>query len=130
MTMTAITKVKFIVLYRAAECNSDFTPDYNNPDGIETSWEKFEESDEYWDAMSEVREGEVETNLSCDYSRNYESKAVAARLPDGSWVGWTYWYGGGKHSSPSSIDWINHAYDVSCIEEEKLVIVRTFGKIE
>jgi hypothetical protein len=68
----------------------------------------------------------VETHLSCPSSRHYESDAVAAKAPDGSWVGWTYWYGGGKHGEPEAIDWIEDAYDVICAEEEKLVVVRTF----
>jgi hypothetical protein len=82
------------------------------------------------DARGEVRGGEVETGLPCQYSRHYESKAVAARAPDGSWVGWTYWFGGGKHGEPESIDWIDDAYDLTCIEEQKLVTVRTFSKID
>lgn len=37
-------------------------------------------------------------------------------------------YGGGKHGEPEAIDWIEHAYNLDCIEEEKLVVVRTFSK--
>jgi len=58
--------------------------------------------------------------------RHYESKAVAMKMPDGSWIGWTYWYGGGKHGEPEAIDWMNEAYDVDCHEEEKVVVVQTF----
>lgn len=35
---------------------------------------------------------------------------------------------GGKHGEPEAIDWIEHAYDVECKEEEKLVVVHTFTK--
>lgn len=82
------------------------------------------------DARSEVRAGDVETGLPCEWSRHYESKSVAAKLPDGSWVGWTYWYGGGKHGEPEGIDWISDAYSLNCTEEEKLVTVRTFAKAD
>ena len=68
----------------------------------------------------------METGLKCEWSRHYESKAVAMKFPDGSWVGWTYWYGGGKHGEPSSIEWMDDAYDVDCHEEEKMVVVQTF----
>ncbi len=83
---------------------------------------------EHWDAMNEVREGEVETGIPCDWSRHYESKSVAAKMPDGSWVGWTYWYGGGKHGCPEEVSWIDGAYDLDCKEEEKLVVIQTFTK--
>jgi hypothetical protein len=83
---------------------------------------------EVWDMYSEFREGQVASNIDCDYYRHYESKSVAAKLWDGSWVGWTYWYGGGKHGEPEAIDWIEDAYFLDCVEEEKLVVVRTFTK--
>lgn len=95
-------------------------------DNIDDLYEAFR--DDMYDLKYEFREGEVETNLPCDYSRHYESKSVAAKMPDGSWVGWTYWYGGGKHGEPESIDWVSGAYDLNVVEEEKLVIVRTFTK--
>jgi hypothetical protein len=80
------------------------------------------------DIEFEFREGEVETNIPCEYSRHYESKSVAAKMLDGSWIGWTYWYGGGKHGEPESIDWMGGAYELDMAEEEKLVVVRTFTK--
>lgn len=80
--------------------------------------------------VDEFREGEVETNIEAPWSRNYESKSVAAQMSDGSWVGWTYWYGGGKHANPEEIEWMGDAYDLECVEEEKLVVVRTFTKKE
>jgi len=96
-----------------------------------------EEVEELWDeavdmqdAISEIRCGGYETGLPGQYSRHYESEEVAVQCPNGDWVGFTYWHGGGKHGEPEAIDWIQHAYDVECKEEEKLVIVRTFNKKE
>lgn len=80
------------------------------------------------DVISEVREGEVETNLDTPFSRHYSATAVAAQAPDGSWVGWTYWYGGGKHGEPEAIDWMDSSYNIDLHEEEKMVTVRTFTK--
>lgn len=68
----------------------------------------------------------METGLPAPSSRHYESEAVAYQYVDGSWVGWSYWYGGGKHGEPEAIDWMEDAYDVNCTEEEKVVVVRTF----
>jgi hypothetical protein len=69
------------------------------------------------------------TGINCEYSRHYESKGVAAKLSDGSWVGWTYWYGGGKHGEPESVEWMEYAYDLEVTETEKMVVVREFKKV-
>lgn len=51
--------------------------------------------DEMYDARNDIRGSGEETNLpEREWSRHYESKEVAAEMHDGSWVGWTYWYGG------------------------------------
>ena len=63
-----------------------------------------------------------------EYDRHYETKTVATQMDDGSWVGWVYWYGGGKYGEPEAIEWIEDAYDLDCVEEEKVVVVRTFAK--
>lgn len=82
------------------------------------------------DYESEFRSGQAETGLSCHGSRHYESKSVAAKLSDGSWVGWTYFYGGGKHGEPEAIDWMTDAYELVVTEEERLVVVREFKRTE
>lgn len=84
-----------------------------------------------YDAIQEIRD-----ELRCeglptgikprDYSRHYECNEVATLLSDGTWVGWTYWYGGGKYGEPEAIKWIDDAYDIECTETEKLVVVREF----
>lgn len=50
-------------------------------------------------------------------------------MTDGSWVGWVYWYGGGKHGDPEDIEWMKDAYDLELTETEKLVVVQEFKKI-
>lgn len=89
-----------------------------------------ENLDELYDEKYNFREGNVETcNIEKEYSRHLESKTVATLTQHG-WVGWIYWYGGGKYAEPEAIEWINESYDLICKEEEKLVIVRTFTKVE
>jgi len=61
-----------------------------------------------------------------EYSRHYECKPVAKKL-DGRWVCWLYWYGGGKHGEPESIEWID---DTIFLEEAEPIIVNTFRKAE
>lgn len=106
----------------------EYSPVEITPEIVEDLWEDL--CDELQDVKYEFREGEVETGLPCESSRHYESYSVAAKAPGGKWIGWTYWYGGGKHGCPEEIDWMEDAYFLDCKEEEKLVVVRTFTKEE
>ena len=131
--MTPQQKLKWAILSKAVE-NAD-AGSIKVPDpceNIEELYYQFEEDVSICDSLYEadkydIRADEVETRLPCEWSRHYESKSVAMQFPDKSWVGWTYWYGGGKHGEPESIDWIEDAYDLECKEEEKMVVVRTFS---
>jgi len=96
-------------------------------DNIDEVWD--DNDDLVQDELYEFREGEVETGIpSKNYSRHYECHEVASQMVDGSWVGWTYWYGGGKHGEPEAVDWMDSAYNLDCVEEEKVMVVRTFSK--
>ena len=126
--MTPEQKLKHAILLRAVEMEN-ISP-IEIPVTAENVDEIFDGNDAGWelqDARNEMRGGQVETDIDCEWSRNYESKAVAAQMPDGSWVGWTYWFGGGKHGEPEAIDWIDAAYDLICTEEVKTMTVRTFS---
>lgn len=96
------------------------------PENLDDLYDKYNAYDFEYD----FREGDVETNIPSPYSRHYESKSVAKKLRDGTWVGWTYWYGGGKLGDPESIDWMKDSYELSVTSEEKLVTVYTFEKKE
>jgi len=125
--MTAEQKVKALILIRGRAW--DQAVESISKESVDDQWKAWNVLGNLADASEEVREGEIETGLDCESDRNYESKAVAAQLPDGSWVGWTYWYGGGKHGYPREIEWMPDAYDVTCTEEQKLVTVQTFAKV-
>lgn len=125
--MTPEQKLKWAILAKTATWDKTDAPPFPC-ENVDELYEKLEDEDGHWDGKSEVRCGEVETGLKCDWSRHYESKSVAMQFPDGSWVGWTYWYGGGKHGEPEAIDWMEYAYDLDCQEEEKMVVVRTFSR--
>lgn len=122
--MNAVQKLKHIILLKAVEMEEiEGLPEVNE-ENIDDLYDQFYP----WDTVSEMREGEVETDVECDWSRHYECRSVAARHPDGSWIGWTYWYGGGKHGNPEEIEWLDHAYFLDVTEEERMVVVRTFTK--
>jgi hypothetical protein len=103
--------------------------DYELPaETIDKLYQELIDRNEHWDAKNEVRYGEVETDQACDGGRNYEAKSVAFKTHDDKYVGWTHYYGGGKHSNPEAIEWIDKAYFLDCKEEEKVVIIQTFTK--
>lgn len=101
-----------------------------DPDITSLSEDDFEDAlDEF---MYELREGEFETNIPPDYSRHYESYSVGVKvdIPEyNGYIGWTYWYGGGKHGNPEEIEWVSDAYFLNLEKEEEITIIkRTFSK--
>ena len=127
--MTPELKIKREILLSAAKDDPEqHVVPLDTEGAVRAAWDNLVDLDIHWDYMSDFRGGGVETGLPCAWNRNYESKSVARKLSDGSWVGWTYWYGGGKHGEPEAIDWMQDAYDLEYTEEEKLIVVRTFKK--
>jgi hypothetical protein len=126
--MTPEQKLKHLILTRAIADGVFTAEDDLVAENIDDLYSDLCDNGDQWDYQNDVRDGEVETGLPCDYSRHYEAKAVAAKMLDGSWIGWTYWYGGGKHAEPEAIDWMNEAYALTLTEEEKVVTVQTFAK--
>ena len=134
--MTPEQKIKHAIVLAVAEYYSDDEPVtvtikalVLDAENIDESYGLICEQELHWDSLYEIREGQVETDIPSESSRHYESKSVAMQVPDGTWVGWTYWYGGGKHAEPDAIDWMDVAYNLNCKEEEKIVVVREFTKI-
>jgi hypothetical protein len=97
--MTPVQKIKHMILVRLAQFQKQPTPDVT-AENVDELYDEAEENDDgdFQDAKEEVRVSGEETGLRCEYSRHYESDAVAAKAPDGSWVGctasrwrWTGW---------------------------------------
>ena len=127
-SMTPEQSIKHAILIKAAEFGKFELPEIA-PENIDEVWDEIEgKNDSLPEAANEVRCSGEETGLPQQWSRHYESEAVAAKMPNGKWVGWTYWHGGGKHGEPEAIDWMGDAYFVDVTEEEKVVTVRTFSK--
>jgi len=126
--MTPQEKIKKEILLIAIK-QKDITFDGEiTSENLDSLYQLLINDDLHWDYENEMRKGDVDTNLPSQFSRHYEAKEVATKMSDGSWIGWTYWYGGGKFGEPQAIDWMSEAYELSCKEEEKLIIVRTFNK--
>lgn len=120
MSLTAAQKLKQLIIYRA----TDGMERLEAGDAIDARYEELDNEDALQDYSSELRYEGEQTYLSDRYSsRHYECHEVAAEMLDGSFVGWTYWYGGGKHGEPGVIEWIEDAYDVVYGEETRTVKV-------
>lgn len=113
--MTAEQKIKKTILLEALSLG-DIDP--LDPDSITTETvDELYSSSEIQDAAEAFRCSGVPSGIEGgDWSRHYESESVAAQVFDGSWVGFTYWHGGGKHGEPSAIDWMDKAYPLDMVE--------------
>ncbi len=60
----------------------------------------------------DMRQSGIDTGIHCGRDRNYSSKSVAKKMTDGPWIGWTYWFGGGKHGEPDAVEWLEESYFV------------------
>lgn len=129
--MTAPEKAMWLIVNQALE-NANETPIPYPQDNIKEVYDKMDNDKIYGcyiqDARDEVREGDSETDLDAPFSRNYECDNVASRLPDGTWIAYPYWYGGGKFGNPEEIEWIEDSFDVEY--EEEVVTIKKFSKIK
>lgn len=123
--LTPEQHIKRHLIREVLEDDNDFKTDATLSTGaeIDEAWEILVETDLHWDYVSDFREGEERTGLGCEYSRHYEAESVGTRLSDDVWVGWTYWFGGGKHGDPDSIPWMNEAYFLDVTEETRVINV-------
>lgn len=137
--MTPENKIKKTIMLQTIEWMNEnradisLAPHLDTDQDVSNAWSQNSEDDEIEgilaDFTSGFRSGNFETGIEADWSRHFETKSVAAQMPDGSWVGWTYWYGGGKHGEPEAVPWMEYAYDLNVTEEEKVMTVRTWKKV-
>ena len=138
MSMAAEQILKAAILDRVAEWIKDdgdtnlvLEGPFDTQEKIDAAFEAIEDhglDDDASEAESELRGSYThETGFQGNYPRHYEYKSVARQFGD-KWVGWTYWYGGGKHGEPKSVEWMEDAYFVEAKEETKVVL--TFTKEE
>lgn len=128
-------KIRWAIIERAYIWIGKDLPEMPETDAeIEALFERLAEKEypsEMYDASNDIRDMGQDTNIpERNWSRHYESKEVAAEMHDGSWVGWTYWYGGGKHADPETISWIPDAYDVTRKTETRIVNVFSITETE
>lgn len=94
--------------------------------------------DTFYDITNEMRElGEEHNDLLKEPSRHFEIDYYVREFTGvtengkiiSKWIGWNYYYGGGKHAYPEDIDWIPDAEFVKVKSEEVVTVIkRTFER--
>lgn len=90
-------------------------------------WWYDEEGDQVCEYMDEFRWSGEEVDIPAPGSGIYESTSHVRKLSCGTYVGWTYWYGGGKHGSPEEMEWLEDAYFVRPAGER---VIQLFEKVK
>lgn len=87
-------------------------------DAVADAWTRLSDEGLYDldEATQRVRGGECPTDVPAPGSRHYATRSVAARMLDGTWVGWTFYHGGGRHGEPAQEPWMEAAYDLDVVE--------------
>ena len=153
--LTAPQKIKYEIIFIASNPEHDkhyadenlcdeFSSQFKRPSDLRKELERVKnDGEKIEDLFSSLRDDDFliqddirdfagmgeDSDINPEWSRNYESKSKCIQVQDGSWVGWTYWYGGGKHGCPEDIAWIDDAYNVRLLKTE-YVPKRFFEKVE
>ena len=129
--MTPEQLIKHAILTQVCAKHSDYFDGKVTAQNVDAVWDLRHENDSFYESVNEelhweFRGGTVKTGIKAPDSRHYECRSVAAQMECGTWVGWDFWYGGGKHGEPESVDWIEYAYFLDC--EERTEVVQHFTK--
>lgn len=127
--MTPEQKLKWAILLKAAYLYDTEKPVVTD-DNVDALYAELVEQRLHFEPRDEVRQSGINSGLdrTVDFrvSRYFEHREVAAKMPDGSWVGWTFLHGGGKHSEPAAVEWMADAYALDHRQETKTVIIHKF----
>ena len=132
--MTPEQKLKLAILFRAASWKEITLPTEVDVHNVDELYDTHNADCGLQDAIEAVRHDGFPTDLadSTPWFRgadDFEKESVAMKLADGTWVGWTRWYGGGKHAEPASIPWMEYSYNVICEEKQVTEVQRFFAKL-
>lgn len=130
-SLTATQKARYLVLVDVNRLRKSELPPFETGDQIDTLYDLEYANDQgyFQDGRNEARHGIEAPEIDCPTSRNYEVDAHVGKLPDGSYVGWWFYYGGGKHSdAQNAIDWEAQAFDVNHKAEVITTTKHTFTK--
>lgn len=81
--------------------------------------------------VNEFRENGEEIDSKVEQGRYYCFQEVAKLITglDDLYLGWTYYFGGGKHSQPEQVEWMADCYLLKCKEIKEIKIVKIYEKL-
>lgn len=130
MKLSAPYALKKYIVEHAKTNGLEFNGALNTEEEIDLAMGFMREEIGY-DAQQDIIQGHWRTDLDADFSRYCETKSVAILDNYGNYIGFTRYYGGGKHFEEYS--WydtsIENAYFLNCQEKEVMKIERTWAKI-
>lgn len=96
----------------------------------EVEYEKWE--DYIRDIVSDFRESGEEIDNKVEQDRYYCYQDVAKKITGSEdlYLGWTYYFGGGKHAQPDQVEWMEDCYLLTCREVEETRIIKIYEKVE
>ena len=90
------------------------------------------DSDIVREVIHEFRESGEEIDDKVQQDRYYCYQDVARKITgsDELYLGWTYYFGGGKHAQPAEVEWMEDCYLLKCRKVEETRIVKVYEKVE
>lgn len=84
------------------------------------------------EVINEFRESGEEIDDKVEQDRYYCYQDVSRKITglDDLYLGWTYYFGGGKYGEPEEVEWMEDCYLLKCKEVEETRIVKVYEKVE
>lgn len=95
----------------------------------ETNYETWiGEGDIVREVINKFRESGEEIVDKVQQDRYYCYQEVAKKITGSKdlYLGWTYYFGGGKHAQPDQVEWMEDCYLLKCREVEETRIVKVY----
>lgn len=84
------------------------------------------------EVINEFRESGEEIDNKVQQGRYYCYQDVAKKITGSNdlYLAWTYYFGGGKHAQPETVEWMEDCYLLRCKEVKETRVVKVFEKVE